>query len=74
MTDFLVRKKAADYIQSKGLPMEAKTLSNLAYEGRGPKYSHFGKNCVVYLKEDLDAWIAASLKPADIDGASVSAA
>lgn len=64
MTDFLVRKKAADYIKSKGLPMEAKTLSNLAYARIGPKYSRFGKNCAVYTEADLDDWIEKTLKPA----------
>ena len=60
ITDFLTRKDAARYIEGKGLPITHTTLTDLALEDRGPKYSIWGRNAV-YAREDIDKWIESRL-------------
>jgi hypothetical protein len=53
---FYDRKKSAEYVRQRGLPITPGTLQKLACVGGGPRYSLFG-NKAVYAGADLDAWI-----------------
>jgi len=56
----LSRAEAAEYCQSRGLPVAAATLAKYATVGGGPtfhKFSRFPR----YSEEMLDAWIASKL-------------
>lgn len=53
---FYDRKKSAEYVRERGLPLTPGTLQKLASVGGGPRYSMFG-NKAVYSADDLDAWI-----------------
>jgi len=61
MTDkFLTRREAAEYLNSKGLPIAHATLGKLASVGGGPLYCRFGR-VAVYKAADLDDWAARKL-------------
>ena len=56
---WLNRKEAACFLRHLGLPIEHKTLANLAAKenaGRGPPYTKFSWNAVRYMVKDLRAW------------------
>lgn len=57
---FYDRKRSAEYIRERGLPITAGTLQKLACVGGGPRYSMFG-NKSVYAGDDLNSWIAERL-------------
>lgn len=57
---FLSRALAADYINSRGLPLSKNTLQKYATVGGGPEYQLFG-NRVVYTPAALDAWVEQKL-------------
>lgn len=59
---YLDRREAAVYINSRGLTYSATTLQKLATVGGGPVYRRFG-NRAVYTTADLDAWIEQKLSP-----------
>lgn len=59
---YLDRRQAAAYINSRGLTYSANTLQKLATVGGGPVYRRFG-NRAVYTTTDLDAWIEQKLTP-----------
>ena len=57
--EMLLRKEAANYLQSKGCRITAKTLTNMASNnnaGQGPPYFRMRWNAVRYKRRDLDAW------------------
>jgi hypothetical protein len=58
--EMLLRKEAANYLQSKGCRITAKTLTNMASNnnaGNGPPYTRDGWKTVLYARKDLDAWL-----------------
>ncbi|MEW8459905.1 MAG: hypothetical protein AB2653_06345 [Candidatus Thiodiazotropha endolucinida] len=57
---FLTRSKAAEYLNSQGIPYSPKTLQKLASLGGGPRYVLFG-NKALYTKKDIDVWIVQKL-------------
>ena len=57
---YLDRREAAEYVESKGLPLRWTTLQKFATVGGGPVYRRFGRKAV-YTRQDLDAWIAQRL-------------
>ena len=59
-TSFLTRKAAARYCEGLGLPITHTTLTDLALQDKGPKYSIWGRNAV-YAREDIDRWIESRL-------------
>lgn len=61
-TDTMTRKDAARYLTSKGFPIAAKTLSNMASEKKGPKFTQTGWCTVVYRAGDLDEWLRIRLR------------
>jgi hypothetical protein len=61
---YLSRQEAAETCQQRGLRhVTVKHLADLADTGKGPPYSRMGKYAY-YARADLDAWVAASLRPA----------
>lgn len=58
--EFLNRREAASFVQSKGLPCAPSTLAKLATIGGGPHFQKFGRN-VVYTPAALDTWVSERL-------------
>jgi hypothetical protein len=57
--EWLSRKEAAAYLASKGLPISAGHLSNLASNNnakKGPPFTRLGWRTIRYKREDLDTW------------------
>ena len=53
----LTREQAAEFIRTMGKKTcTAKSLANLASEGKGPKFIRLG-NEVFYLASDIEQWI-----------------
>ncbi len=60
----LSRADAAAWFAARGFThITSAHLSDLADRGKGPPYSRLGKRAY-YAESDLQAWLAASLKPA----------
>ena len=58
-TTYLTRADARDYLKEKhGIALGRTGLENMAYDGKGPKYSRIAGR-VLYTREALDAWVAA---------------
>lgn len=60
MTSYLRRSAAAEYLQSKCGLFSSGTLAKLACIGGGPPFRKLGR-FPVYVRDDLDAWIAGRL-------------
>lgn len=61
-SDWLSRKEAALFLQYIGLPIEPKTLANLASNNNalhGPPFTRFSWKAVRYRVEDLRSWAEA---------------
>jgi hypothetical protein len=57
---YLLRKRAAEYLGERGIPTTAQALADQASRGAGPKYS-IVRGRAVYTAEDLDSWLAAQI-------------
>jgi hypothetical protein len=57
---YLTREVAAAFITAQGIATTERALSDLAYRGRGPKFSHV-RGRAVYTQEGLMAWIEAEM-------------
>ena len=55
-TNYLTRKRAAEYLHSIGCPISPATLAKYACYQKGPPYTRVGWRIVRYLKEDLRQW------------------
>ena len=59
--DHFTRKEAAHYLTTKGCPISAATLAGMASNdnaGKGPPFTRFRWKRVIYLRKDLDEWMA----------------
>ena len=62
-TDWLDREAAARWFAARGVTsLTARQLAKLASAGRGPAYHKLGKYAY-YRAEDLNAWLAAEMRP-----------
>ena len=59
-TEWMRRKEAGAYCQSRGFPVSANYLRKLACIGGGPQFQYFGR-VPMYKREWLDEWIASKL-------------
>jgi len=57
---YLIREAAAEYISAQGIQVSERTLSDLAYRGRGPRFAHV-RGRAVYTVEWLMQWIEAEM-------------
>lgn len=67
-SDFMTRKDAARYLTTKGYPISAKRLANMASNnnaGNGPKFTQTAWSKVVYNRIDLDEWLRARQRKID---------
>jgi hypothetical protein len=58
--NWLNRKEAAAYLRERGMKISAQTLAKLASNnnaGKGPSFTRFRWNSVVYARVDLDTWL-----------------
>lgn len=53
---FKTRDRATEYIADKGIPVQHRTLGDMASRGIGPRYALINGRAV-YRDKDLDAWI-----------------
>lgn len=60
MQQYLLRRRAAEYLGDRGIPTTAQALADQASRGAGPKYS-IVRGRAVYTAEDLDSWLAAQI-------------
>ena len=54
--EWLSRKEAAIFLTEQGYPISNRTLENLAYQKKGPRYRRFGWARTNYAKSTLLAW------------------
>jgi hypothetical protein len=57
---YMSRTAAAEYISAQGIQVSERTLTDLAYRGRGPKFAHV-RGRAVYTVEWLMAWIETEM-------------
>jgi|GEM_PF-3624435 len=57
---YLSREGAAAYVTAQGIAVSERTLTDLAYRGRGPKFAHV-RGRAVYTVEWLMAWIETEM-------------
>lgn len=57
---YLSREAAAAYITAQGIQVSERTLSDLAYRSRGPRFAHV-RGRAVYTVEWLMAWIETEM-------------
>jgi hypothetical protein len=60
--EYLTPERAAEYLQSQGLPCSESSLAKYRRDGGGPRTMRFGPRSVIYTKADLDAWKVARLR------------
>ena len=57
---YLLRRRAAEYLSERGIPTGAQALADLASRGIGPHYA-IVRGRAVYTAEDLDRWLAEQI-------------
>ncbi len=60
----LRRAEASEYLElAHGIAITVATLTKMASRRTGPRYSKLNRS-PLYVRADIDAWVAATLKPA----------
>jgi hypothetical protein len=54
---YLERKEVSAYLRSRGIRLSPRTLTNLANQGKGPRYELFTATKALYTEASVDAWI-----------------
>jgi hypothetical protein len=57
---YLNREAAAEFVSAQGIEVSERTLADLAYRGRGPKFAHVRGRCV-YTQQWLMEWLEAEM-------------
>jgi hypothetical protein len=60
MNQYLLRRRAAEYLGERGIPTTAQALADQASRGAGPRYA-IVRGRAVYTAEDLDSWLAEQI-------------
>jgi hypothetical protein len=60
--EYLTRKRAAEYLAAKGLPINEQSLADAAYVGRGPLYKIL-RGRAIYTIESLNRWVDEAARP-----------
>jgi hypothetical protein len=60
MNQYLIRRRAAEYLGERGIPTTRQSLADQACRGIGPRYA-IVRGRAVYTAADLDSWLAEQI-------------